>query len=383
MALSIPYPAPAGTSAEPGPPTLGDLLAAPGPFSAVPPGSLGRIAAEARRIALPSGALLVTEGDHPDALYVILSGTLAVERRAPDGAVHAIAELGPGELVGELAFLDGAPRSASVRAQSDATLIEISAERLERAGAHEAVADLKASLGAAIAERMRRHNDRYVDALQREVESLRERREFGLFYIYTVATMGFGTLVDAVITRNVISVNVYSVAFSWQYLLALLVPMAFIVWRLRIPLAKLGLTRFNLGRSVLEGIAISAAVIGVMWGATLIAVHFFGFRTNPFSFDLAGIGVYTGHALLQELFARGFIQSSFQRFLDDRRGLVSVALASFMFGLFHLHYGLTSVAITGLGGLIFGLIYLRHRNLAGVTIVHVAAGIAAFSFGLL
>ena len=383
MALSVPLSSAGGAAPEPASPAPGDLLAATGPFSAVPAGSLARIAAEARQLTLPAGALLVAEGDHPDALYVIAAGTLAVERRGPDGAVHGIAELGPGELVGELAFLDGAPRSASVRAKSDATLIEISAERLERAGAHEAVADLKASLGAAIAERMRRHNDRYVDALQREVESLRERREFGLFYIYTVATMGFGTLVDAVITRNVISVNVYSVAFSWQYLLALLVPMAFIVWRLRIPLAKLGLTRVNLGRSVLEGIAISAAVIGVMWLGTLVAVRFFGFRTNPFAFDLAGISVYTGHALLQELFARGFIQSSFQRFLDDRRGLVSVALASFMFGLFHLHYGLTSVAITGLGGLIFGLIYLRHRNLAGVTLVHVAAGIAAFSFGLL
>jgi CRP/FNR family cyclic AMP-dependent transcriptional regulator len=62
-----------------------------------------------------ANAILITEGDTSDTLYIVLSGRLKVFASSEDGRDVVLAELGPGEYFGELS-LDGAPRSVSVQA---------------------------------------------------------------------------------------------------------------------------------------------------------------------------------------------------------------------------------------------------------------------------
>ena len=54
-----------------------------------------------------------------------------------------------------------------------------------------------------------------------------------------------------------------------------------------------------------------------------------------------------------------------------------------MFGMFHINYGPSAVALTTVGGFVFGAIYMRHKNLAGVTILHVTGGVAAYMLNLM
>jgi CRP-like cAMP-binding protein len=61
-----------------------------------------------------AGKVLVREGEFGRHLYVILGGEAVVTRRD-----RRLARLGPGDWFGELAFLDGSPRSATVTARSD------------------------------------------------------------------------------------------------------------------------------------------------------------------------------------------------------------------------------------------------------------------------
>lgn len=60
------------------------------------------------------GTALLDEGAEPAGMHVVFRGTATVER---DGVV--LAEVGPGEHVGEIALLDGQPRVATVRAKED------------------------------------------------------------------------------------------------------------------------------------------------------------------------------------------------------------------------------------------------------------------------
>lgn len=62
----------------------------------------------------PAGSRVFHEGDQSDACYIIRSGTFRVTREHPDGRAITLATLGPGDIVGELAMLDGEVRSASV-----------------------------------------------------------------------------------------------------------------------------------------------------------------------------------------------------------------------------------------------------------------------------
>jgi drug/metabolite transporter (DMT)-like permease len=73
-----------------------------------------RLARAARAFEVPAGARLVSEGAAADGLYLIEGGRAAVERDE-----RRLAELGGGELFGELALLRGGSRTASVVAETD------------------------------------------------------------------------------------------------------------------------------------------------------------------------------------------------------------------------------------------------------------------------
>ncbi len=70
---------------------------------------------------MPAGTELTRQGDIGREAFIIVSGTASVSK---DGVIEA--ELGPGQHVGELALLDGGPRSATVTATSDMVLLVLS-----------------------------------------------------------------------------------------------------------------------------------------------------------------------------------------------------------------------------------------------------------------
>jgi predicted acylesterase/phospholipase RssA/CRP-like cAMP-binding protein len=70
---------------------------------------------------LRAGDVLFEEGDVADAAYFIVGGRVLATVRSESGEAP-VAELGRGEVVGELGLLDDAPRTATVRAVRDTTL---------------------------------------------------------------------------------------------------------------------------------------------------------------------------------------------------------------------------------------------------------------------
>ncbi len=80
---------------------------------------------------LEAGEVLFREGDAADAAYFVVGGRLMVLAADADGNDQLVAELGRGEVVGELGLLDRAPRSATVRAVRDTTLAAFSTSTFE------------------------------------------------------------------------------------------------------------------------------------------------------------------------------------------------------------------------------------------------------------
>ncbi|HEY4122229.1 MAG TPA: cyclic nucleotide-binding domain-containing protein [Byssovorax sp.] len=84
------------------------------------------VAEIAQQVEADVGEAVVREGDPGDALFVVASGKLSVER----GATR-LREIGPGAAFGELALLDGAPRAASIVALEPSRLLRIPREQFE------------------------------------------------------------------------------------------------------------------------------------------------------------------------------------------------------------------------------------------------------------
>ena len=81
---------------------------------------LGRVAKSVRYSA---GRVIVREGSPGKAFFVIVTGKAKVVSEERN---RVLAELGPGDFFGELALLDGGPRTASVVAQSGVETIQLS-----------------------------------------------------------------------------------------------------------------------------------------------------------------------------------------------------------------------------------------------------------------
>ena len=334
---------------------------------------------------IPAGTAIMAEGDRTDSLYLIESGSVTVFRAfGTDGAERVITNLGQGATLGEMALLDGQPRSASARAATDCRLYEVDPSKiLALPNGEQALGAIRSNLAIAVTNRMRTQTDKYVAAVEREMTAIKERQHFGRFFLYVLGVMTIGMLVNDILAKQILKVNIFTPTFAWVYLLIILIPTSMVIWRMKIPLRDLGVTTIGMRKSILEGCVLSAATVAlafaVAWALRVTGLH----TGTPVPAELGPTAGYFFHSVLQELIARGLLQSSFQRFLDDRRGWQSVLLSSTLFGVFHIHFGFAAVVVTILSGLLFGAVYLRHRNLAGVSILHFFAGGAAFWSGLI
>jgi CRP-like cAMP-binding protein len=91
-----------------------------------------RILAEAMTLRdLKHGEVLVREGSADDHLYVVVSGVLGVVKGAGQEEEVTLNAIRPGDVVGELSFLDGATRYASLVALSDTRVLGLSRDDLE------------------------------------------------------------------------------------------------------------------------------------------------------------------------------------------------------------------------------------------------------------
>ncbi len=96
-------------------------------FAGVDPVTLAELREHAEQIDLEAGSYLFHAGEASNCLYVVRSGRLQVVQND-----FVITELGRGEVVGELGLLIDAPRSASVRAVRDSTLVRLTKDQFDK-----------------------------------------------------------------------------------------------------------------------------------------------------------------------------------------------------------------------------------------------------------
>jgi CRP/FNR family cyclic AMP-dependent transcriptional regulator len=87
-------------------------------FSTLSKKDLTTIAKSAEEITVPAGHQLVTEGEDGREAYILMQGEASVRRNG-----KKLTTLGSGEIIGELALLDKAPRTASVVCETECTLL--------------------------------------------------------------------------------------------------------------------------------------------------------------------------------------------------------------------------------------------------------------------
>jgi CRP/FNR family cyclic AMP-dependent transcriptional regulator len=101
-----------------------DDLARVALFSSLPKKELKEVAKSCREGKYSPGSVLISQGEKGLGLFILLKGTVRITRaNSPDGAEEVLGTAGAGEVIGELALLDDLPRSATVTAVDEVTVL--------------------------------------------------------------------------------------------------------------------------------------------------------------------------------------------------------------------------------------------------------------------
>lgn len=139
-----------------------DLLKRVPLFSTLSDQALAGLAQQLRRRTFRKGTMIFHKDQAGDALYIVESGRIRIFLPAAGGEELTVDVAGPGDVFGELALLDGRPRSASAETVDDTVSFTLSREEFQRYLA--ANSRLAAALVELLSNRLR-HVTEYAESL--------------------------------------------------------------------------------------------------------------------------------------------------------------------------------------------------------------------------
>jgi CRP/FNR family transcriptional regulator, cyclic AMP receptor protein len=141
----------------PDPATLSSALADVPLFRDLPGDDLDAMASFCRIRRFRRGEVIFHQGDPGDAVFVVASGRVKISLPSDAGDEAILATLRPGDFFGELALLDGAPRSASATALDPTETLVVPRERFREA--IDTVPGFRDALFELLAKELRRITD--------------------------------------------------------------------------------------------------------------------------------------------------------------------------------------------------------------------------------
>lgn len=138
-------------------------------FQGLPEGDLRKISLSFEFIDLPMGEVLFYEKENSSDMYLVLEGKVRASLFDEHGNELVLAELGPGEFIGEMSMIDQLPRSATVIAEEPTRLASLSRETFLKIIRENP--DIAINVIKALVTRLRRADDMIEALAFRNVES--------------------------------------------------------------------------------------------------------------------------------------------------------------------------------------------------------------------
>lgn len=150
-------------------------------FSLLPAQSLRELIRTGQTLSFEAGQLICEEGEHSDAMYVLLEGQIRVYKTDEAGNEVDISALGSGDFFGEMAMFDNKPRSATVGCTTACHLFMLDKEAFMSLLQHANTRTISSSFLSALVKCVRVIMEKYFDedlaqrTLQAEMEAERHR----------------------------------------------------------------------------------------------------------------------------------------------------------------------------------------------------------------
>jgi signal transduction histidine kinase len=167
-------------------PTLDKIFLLRLAFKGLDEDELAQVAALTEVRTYPANYILCHEGAYEDVLYVIADGTIVISQKTAEGEEERILRVGGrGDVVGEMALIQNAPRAATVRTTTECTVLEMEKRDFEtilRRSPHMAMDIVRITL-----DRIRENDRRIIEDLQKTNKVLRQLDRNKLEFIMIAA----------------------------------------------------------------------------------------------------------------------------------------------------------------------------------------------------
>jgi membrane protease YdiL (CAAX protease family) len=151
------------------------------------------------------------------------------------------------------------------------------------------------------------------------------------------------------------------------------------IYKRKMPLSGFGINTINLKKSILVSLAVTIIVIALISITKYFLIQFGIMEQQPIlsiKFLNWTYLTYIIIAPLQEFVSRGIGQTSVERVLTGKNNwLGAIIVTALTFGMLHLTFSVLFAALSFVGSLIWGYLFYRHKNLAGISISHFIIGI--------
>ncbi|HEU4745297.1 MAG TPA: cyclic nucleotide-binding domain-containing protein, partial [Anaerolineales bacterium] len=155
-------------------------------FKGLDDAELAQVAALTEFRTYPAHHILCHEGAYEDVLYVIADGSIVISQKTVDGEQERVLrEGGRGDVVGEMALIQSAPRAATVRTTSECTVLEMEKRDFETILSRSprmAIDIVRITL-----DRIRQNDKRMIEDLQKTNKVLRQLDRNKLEFIMIAA----------------------------------------------------------------------------------------------------------------------------------------------------------------------------------------------------
>jgi len=162
------------------------------------------------------GEYIIKEGESTTDIYFLISGKVELYKIEPNTQNN----IKSGQSFGEMSFVDGSPRSSSVKAATPVAVYVLSKQALldRVSDPQETINILAATIIHQVNDYLRSLSDRHIMAIQKQIDELKERNRFGVFFVSTVIFLFAITILNAILDDFFPNYNVASILFNWAYL---------------------------------------------------------------------------------------------------------------------------------------------------------------------
>lgn len=376
---------------------ISQLLKSHALFGELPDDQLKKLVAITKEVKIPANTIIVHEDALADNIFIISEGDVEVLKKDDEGKQHKLSQLSSPEMFGEFALLEGTIRSATVQTLTETTLLVISAAEFKSLIADsKSLAPVFQNLSGKLSERLRGTNELTARALERELRQEKVRVAMGRFLIFMIFMLCLYSFAMSFVTRLMAETSAATL-ITLPMLLILIISAGINVRSLGYPMRFYGLTWIGWKNSLYESLLVTLPILLLIVLIKWLLIKFVPIYShaqlfNPYSpikrFHFTSISIstfwwlmvifYCLHSPVQELLARGFLQSPLQEFLTSKyRVTWAIVISNLVFATFHLTNSLVLAVSAFVPGLIWGWLYSRHKTLVGVSVSHILVGVWA------